>query len=86
MYKYQLSHCQRCCCERHFRKRRVDHGAHAVASVFTFGLWLVGWLAVTIQRARKPWRCSRCGARLREETTERAPRGAVAETSAMGVS
>lgn len=86
MYKYQLSHCHRCCCARHFRKRQVNHGAHAAASVFTFGLWLIGWLAVTIQRARKPWRCSRCGGRLRVETPEAALQGAVGETSALELS
>jgi hypothetical protein len=72
MYHYREAHCHRCDCNRHFRKRRIDHGAHCAASIFTFGLWLVGWVALTIHRQRKPWRCSRCGARLRVAIQEAA--------------
>jgi len=42
----------------------MDHLAHLTATVCTFGLWSVGWLAKTLHHARKPWRCTHCGSRL----------------------
>lgn len=64
MAKTRLAHCSYCNDTRHFRKRSLDHLIHLAATVFTFGLWSVAWLAVTIHHFRKPWRCSYCGSRM----------------------
>ena len=64
MIKHQQAHCPHCKALRHFRKRNLNHLAHLAATVFTFGLWSVPWLAVTIHHSRKPWRCTFCGCRM----------------------
>lgn len=64
MAKTHLAHCPHCNDTRHFRKRSLDHTIHLAATVFTFGLWSVAWLAVTIHHFRKPWRCTFCGSRM----------------------
>ena len=49
------------------------------ATVFTFGLWSVAWLGVTIQHFRKPWRCSYCGNRMpRQDSAQPVGRTGVA--------
>lgn len=68
MAKTRLAHCSYCNDTRHFRKRSLDHLIHLAATVFTFGLWSVAWLAVTIHHFRKPWRCSYCGSRMPRAT------------------
>jgi len=55
--------CERCQCDREFNKRIASHRWHLGLTVVTFGLWGVGWLAVTVAEARRPWRCSICRSR-----------------------
>ena len=69
MPKTRLAHCSYCNDTRHFRKRSLDHLSHLAATVFTFGLWSVAWLSVTIHHLRKPWRCTYCGSRIPQSTS-----------------
>lgn len=79
MSKTRLAHCLHCNDTRHFRKRSLDHLMQLAATVFTFGLWSVAWLGVTIQHFRKPWRCSYCGNRMpRQEPAQPVGRTGVA--------
>ena len=55
------AHCTWCQCERQFVRSRVRNGRHFIASLLTLGLWLIGWLAVYIETALRPWRCAACG-------------------------
>ena len=70
MPKIRQAHCHHCRFERQFRKHSIDHVSHLAATVFSFGLWSVGWLALTIYHLRKPWRCTFCGSRLRWDSTK----------------
>lgn len=56
-----LAHCAACKCERLFVKRRIRHPLHLLAAILSGGLWLIGWLAICIKEALRPWRCKNCG-------------------------
>jgi hypothetical protein len=42
-------------------RARVPIARHALLSVLTGGLWLVGWAALLIGTWMRPWRCAACG-------------------------
>lgn len=73
MRSFESFFCERCGFVRHFTKRKVDHKFHFAATVFTYGLWGVPWIVLTIDEARRPWRCYICGSRYipNPETAER---------------
>jgi hypothetical protein len=39
-----------------------DHRWHAVMSLLTGGLWLVGWIACSLRAGNSIWECAECGA------------------------
>src|SRR5208337_444510 len=56
-----VAHCTSCRCERIFVRARVRHLRHFMSTLLTGGLWLIAWLAVSIARSIRPWRCENCG-------------------------
>ncbi|MEI8109166.1 MAG: hypothetical protein WCI46_15240 [Verrucomicrobiota bacterium] len=65
MIETRAAYCGSCQCQRHFRKRCLDHWTQGIVTLSTFGLWAIGWIGLTIRYARKPWRCAHCGSRYR---------------------
>src|SRR4051812_40170603 len=64
MRQFQRKFCRRCGFEREFTKRTMNHLFHLAATVFTFGLWGIGWAALTYAERKRPWRCCTCGSRF----------------------
>jgi hypothetical protein len=69
----ETRYCQRCGGEREFAGRRMPHLRHLGLTIVTFGLWGIGWLAMTIAVARRPWRCTICGSRAVPASAPSAP-------------
>ena len=48
-------------CSKHVMVRRkgTSHLLHLVLSVFTFGLWIIVWILVSVKFGG--WRCTQCG-------------------------
>jgi len=59
---YRCTHCERSVL---FARRLVllDHRFHALLSVLTAGLWLIGWLVCCRRSAERLWECQECGCR-----------------------
>lgn len=53
--------CQNCNDSLMHVERKTSHILHAIFSVITAGLWLIGWLAVHMYNQSKGSRCIRCG-------------------------
>lgn len=53
--------CQRCNDSVMHVERKTSHILHAIFSVITAGVWLIGWLAVHFYNQSKGSRCIRCG-------------------------
>ena len=67
-------HCRHCGRQTHFRKRRLDHELHFSLTIFTLGLWAIGWLAVIITwMINEPWRCQICLHRWRRSESTLLP-------------
>jgi len=56
-----IAHCASCRCERIFERPKTRHLRHLMSTLLTGGLWSFVWLAVSIERALRPWRCEQCG-------------------------
>jgi hypothetical protein len=56
-----VAHCTSCRCERVFVRPRIRHLLHVVAAILSGGIWLIGWCAICIEAALRPWRCKNCG-------------------------
>lgn len=56
-----LAWCRHCGHEQQFRRRKLNHRRHAVLSLFTLGIWLIPWFALTIGTKISPWECDQCG-------------------------
>jgi hypothetical protein len=55
------AYCAQCRSERLFVPLRIRHLFHLMITLLTGGLWLIVWLALSIERAIRPLRCSHCG-------------------------
>ncbi len=55
------AHCASCRCERVFVRPPTGNLRHLILTLLTGGLWLIVWLAVSIERSIRPWRCEICG-------------------------
>jgi len=64
MRAFDTRFCERCQCEREFTRKTAAHRWHLAATILTLGMWGVGWLAVAITEARRPWRCAVCRSRF----------------------
>lgn len=60
--KITQKHCKTCEKKVLAKKNGPNHILHLILSIFTAGIWLVIWLAVSL--LQEPWRCSQCGQRL----------------------
>lgn len=41
-------------------RRRPNHVLHLLLSLGTGGLWLLGWMVITLNSEDEPWRCTSC--------------------------
>jgi len=55
--------CRHCGFVRPFRRPGAQHHQHLLATVFTLGLWSIGWLIATVRESQRPWRCTICQTR-----------------------
>ena len=56
-----VAHCTSCRRESVFVRRRIRHLFHLVATILSGGIWLIGWFAICMNAALRPWRCKNCG-------------------------
>jgi hypothetical protein len=65
--------CDRCGRPVLFARRLAlpDHRFHALVSLLTGGLWLLGWLACWCNSAEAMWECQECGTRGRRPVSSR---------------
>jgi hypothetical protein len=55
------AHCSSCDSQQSFKRRRIRHALHLLGAILTAGLWSIGWIAISIETALRPWRCRMCG-------------------------
>jgi hypothetical protein len=48
----------------------MDHFKHLLLTIFTCGLWLIGWAWLAFKYAHKSWRCCFCRARIHSQPSE----------------
>jgi hypothetical protein len=53
--------CAYCQQSRLFTKRGTAHLAHALVSLFLFGLWIPVWIIAAVANGSQPFRCTTCG-------------------------
>ena len=44
-----------------------NHAFHIICSIITGGLWIIGWIIMSI---KAPWRCSQCGRYVDNENVD----------------
>jgi predicted Zn-ribbon and HTH transcriptional regulator len=55
------AHCPRCRHQQIFVTARINHPLHLGLTLLTAGLWLISWIALSIGKVLRPWRCEHCG-------------------------
>lgn len=59
-------YCPRCNDQVLARRVAPTHIVHAVVTMFTFGLWALVWIDLSMRAKHKPWLCTRCGSETDE--------------------
>lgn len=67
-HEVAAGHCVHCGRSVLFVRRLalVSHRLHALLSLLTAGLWLIGWLLCCRRAAERTWECQECGCRTEE--------------------
>lgn len=59
--QYKSGQCKNCEQPRKVERPGINHILHLLLSMFSFGLWIIVWLGVSIRLGG--WRCSECGSK-----------------------